>query len=354
MLSNTTLPDTLVEECEEARGAGLLHGLVVAVGGRESQDLCWAWGDAAVSPVCRPMAVDAIFDVASVTKVVATTSACAVCIDRGLLDPDAPVAHYLPSIGQFADHPIRVRELATHASGYGNRKFNHFGADGILRAAVDSPPERLPGERFEYSCRNFLILGQLVEQITGEDLASFCAEHLFTPLGMRDTRFGPLDPVSDRVVPTDMPAGTIADPQARLAPRAVGNAGLFTTAHDLATFCRMILNGGTAQGRTILHERSLRWLLHPCNDAGLPRHAFGWNMRPAGDCPQRPTALTDAAIGHGGWTGQSVWIDPQLGLYVIVLTNRTHVATPVETHDDSERIRARIADHLIALWREMR
>ena len=336
--------NSLIETaCQHAADAGLLHGAVLAAGTGGSLAVLEAWGQAAVTPEPIPMRPDAIFDLASVTKAVATASACAVCIDEGLLDPDAPVAAYLPGIGCFGDTTVRVKELATHTSGFDNRKFDGLDPDAMLQAMVETPAQWAPGERFEYSCRNYVILGRIVEMVTGQGLAAFCQRRLFAPLGMADATFGPLAANLGRVVPSSVAPGIISDEQARRANCAIGNAGLFATATDLATFCRMILRGG----KGVLGPQSLGWLLKPCTPAGLPRRSFGWDLRPVAESPCRPTRMSACAIGHSGWSGQSVWLDPEQDIFTIVLTNRTHQPLCRDNYVASKQFRSQVADLLI-------
>jgi CubicO group peptidase (beta-lactamase class C family) len=184
--------------------------------------------------------------------------------------------------------------------------------------------------------------------VTGKDLGAFCQERIFTPIGLTDTTFGPLSGDLERVVPTCLPPGVISDEQARNANRPVGNAGMFTTAADLARFCQTILNGGMAGGRRVFGEKSLRWLLQPCSPAGLPRRSFGWDMRTHEESPCRPTRMSPETIGHSGWTGQSVWIDPERGCFTVVLTNRTHQPGMANNYTLSKHFRSRVADLLIS------
>jgi len=338
------MTDQLAMACERAAADGLFHGAVLAAGTREGLSALHAWGDASVSPAPKVMTVDAVFDVASVTKAVATTSACGICIDQGMLDPNAAVADYLPDIGGFGVAPIRVRDLATHTSGFDNRKFDHLEPDEMLVAMVETPAQWAPGERFTYSCRNYVVLSLLVERVSGLDLGSFCERHVFGPCGMSETRFGPLAGDLGRVVPTAVAPGTISDEQAQHATRPVGNAGLFSTAADLALLCRMILNGGRVGQHRVLGQNALRWLLNEQSPPGLQRRSFGWDMAPVEESPGRPASMSTAAIGHSGWTGQSVWIDPDLALFTIVLTNRTHCPGRGDNYVDSKRFRSAAAD----------
>lgn len=334
-------------EFREAVRDGLLHGVVVALGTADSLPLIVAMGDAAVAPERVPMRADAMFDIASVTKAVATASACGLCIDDGLIDPEAPATDYLPELGTFAGVPPRVHQLATHYSGIDNRKFDELAPEAMLESMVTTPVQWMPGERFEYSCRNYVLLGLLVERVTGEGLGSFCQRRLFGPLGMADTAFGPLHPLDARVVPSSVSPGIISDEQARQAGRPTGNAGLFSTAEDLWRFCRMILNGGWHGEKRILGERALAWLLLPCNPPGLPRRSFGWDMRTREESPCRPALASPAAIGHSGHSGQSVWIDPEQGVCTIVLTNRTHCPKKSDNYLGSKEFRSKVADWMI-------
>lgn len=347
----------LEKECRSAEESDLLHGVTVAAGRQDSLDVLWSWGHAAVSPTRQAMRPDLVFDIASLTKVVATAAACTICVDRGLLDPEAPACEYLPRLGKFQDSVIRVRDLASHCSGYDNQKFHKYAPSQLVTKAIESSAQWPAQERFEYSCRNFIVLGHIVEQITGEDLATFCERNVFAPLGMSQTAFGPVRTKREQVVPTDHPTGTISDEQARKAHRPVGNAGLFSSAPDLAIFSQMMLRRGKIRQGRLFGDRALSWLMQPCSPAKLPRRSFGWDMRPSSECSHRPAALSQSAIGHGGWTGQSLWIDPDLGWYVIVLSNRTHARKngDVNTHESSQHFRARIADVLLAhLLREGR
>lgn len=332
----------LEEECRRAAEAGLTRGVVAAAGTTLADVIVWAWGDAAVEPRRVPMTTEAVFDLASLTKVVATASACAICIGRGLLDPDAPAARYLPRLGQLPGSTIRVRDLGAHVSGYDNTRFWHLPAAEFLRLTVEAPPCRPAGTRYEYSCRNFILLGMIVEQVSGERLDIFCERNIFAPLGMSRTRFGPLaDTGAGPVVPTREPPGVISDEQARSAGRPVGNAGLFSAVGDLARFARMMLAGGTLFGPS-----SWRLLTSPCTPPELPARSFGWDMRPRADNLHRPARFSPAAIGHGGWTGQSIWLDPRQGFHVIILTNRTHELPYATTLEASCAFRGRLADIL--------
>ncbi|NLF17615.1 MAG: beta-lactamase family protein [Lentisphaerae bacterium] len=334
--------------CQAAARDGVAHGVVAAVGRAGGVDRLWSWGQAAVVPAARPMSTAMRFDIASLTKVVATAAACGLCIDRGWLDPTAPAGEVLPGLGERPGQRPRLCDLAMHIAGYDNRKFNAPGAGLLWDAVLTTPPTWAPGEHYEYSCRNFLLLGLAVEAVTGVGLGPFCAAHLFGPLGMANTAFGPLVDDLDRVVPSEQPPGVISDGQARAAGRPVGNAGLFSAAADLACFCRMMLQGGQWGGQRILGDRAIEWLTRPHTPAGLPRRSFGWDLRAVEECPHRPRRLSSSAFGHGGWTGQSLWVDPERDRFVVVLTNRTHAPGNPANYDTSQRFRGQLGDLLLA------
>ena len=270
----------------------------------------------------RPLAMDAIFDMASVTKVVATATACSACIDDGLMAPHAQIRRYLPTLAREAGH-VTIQDLATHVSGYDNSKPYMKGSpvgDELLRAMMAAKPVRPPGEQFCYACINFILLGFAVEAITGERLDRFCERRIFSPLRMADTRFGPVTEPTGRLVKmSNVEPGQISDDTARMAKTPIGNAGLFSTATDIARYCSMILCGGESDGGRVLSRESIALMKTRLSPAGCHPRSFGWNR---GD-DLRPEGFSQETIYHTGWTGQSVYIDPAQDAFVIVLTNRT-------------------------------
>lgn len=315
---------------------GLWTGAVVVAGTRDEVlfKRAWGWMD---KEKTLPMREDAVFDLASVTKAVGTTTALALCIDRGWIDPDAVFTNYLPGYTGTLKGPVTVRDLARHISGFSNGK--PYDKEGeVAERVLQFSPARPAGAPYEYSCGNFILLGLLVERVSGKSLADFCGENVFAPLGMRATAWAPLrDPDPRRVVRQGVTGsfGVASDPPARHAHRPVGNAGLFSTAEDLAAFCRMILQGGTCGGQRIFSEKTLR-LLETRPDARSPV-AFGWRVDPAFN----PPSLSHATISHTGWAGNSLWIDPVGQRYVVVLTNRTG------DHEKASAARIALADRVL-------
>ncbi len=323
---------------------GYCKGAVVLVGTPEEVLLHEAFGHARVEPEQVAMRKDSCFDLASVTKVAATATACAVCVDKGLIDLDRPLREYLPDISGKGIEQVTLRQMGAHTSGLDNRKFTpQYRGDAMIRAMLAAAPCREPGSRYEYSCLNFILLGLVVEKVSGKPLDAFCQEHVFRPLGMNDTRFGPV-PDSLRLVGNSVQQpGQISDEQARLAGRPVGNAGLFSTAPDLARFCRMMLHNGQAGDRRILSDTVIADMTRR-SPAAVSARGFGWDLEAAG----RPKALSDATYYHTGWTGQSMWIDPGSKRYVIVLTNRDHPRPIGSLYQGAKQFRACVADSALA------
>lgn len=285
-----------------------------------------AYGNRSLEPRLEPMTRDTIFDAASLTKVVATAPSIFLLIQRGRIALDAPVSTYLPEFrGGWRDE-VTVRHLLTHTSGLrpdvdldepwsGARK-------GIELALAETPRNR-PGFIFRYSDINFLLLGEIVERVSGEPLDRFAARHLYAPLGMRDTRFRPA--LSSRIAPTEridgvMLRGVVHDPTSRRMGGVAGHAGLFTTAADLARYARCLLRGGAP-----LFQRDtvalMTRVLSPPNVA--QRRAGGWDID-SGYARPRGAHFPIGSYGHTGFTGTMLWIDPSSQTFWLFLSNRVH------------------------------
>lgn len=321
------------EACESN---GLWTGAVVASGtdDRVLFRRAWGWMD---KERTRPMREDALFDLASVTKAVGAATAVALCVDRGWVDPDAAFTNYLPMYAGRLRGPVTVRDLARHLSGFDNSKpYDRSGqvVEGVLRHS----PVRAAGERYEYACCNYILLGLIAERASGKRLDAFCRDEVFDPLGMRDTRWAPLpDPDPARVVRQAVTGtfGVASDPPAQHAGRPLGNAGLFSTAADLSAFCRLLLAGGVCGERRVLSARALRLLAE--RPDGRSPVAFGWRSDPA----YNPPSLSGAALSHTGWAGNSVWIDLAKRRYVVVLTNRSG------DHERAAKARIELAERVL-------
>lgn len=291
-----------------------------------------AYGSRALEPQREAMSEETIFDAASLTKVVATAPAVLKLVEQGRVELDAPVQRYIPEFTGAEKETITVRQLLTHTSGLRAGLSLAQPWSGVKEAIARACKERLqdpPGRRFRYSDINFILLGEIVTRVSGQQLDQFCAQELFKPLGMRDTGFLPSDHDRNRIAPTEKVngkflRGVVHDPTARRMGGVAGHAGLFTTAADLARFARMMLNEGELDGVRVLRPESVRLMTSVQTDETLhPRRGLGWDI----DSPYagpRGMWFPIGSYGHTGWTGGSLWIDPFSETFLIFLSNRNH------------------------------
>ena len=292
-----------------------------------------AYGQRALIPHVESMTEDTLFDVASLTKVIATTPAILRLVEDGRVDLEAPVSNYLPSFFSGGKEGVTVRHLLTHTSGLRpglSLATAWSGAEAALKLIADEKLQQPPGTKFVYSDINFITLGELVRAVSGEPLDVFAARTVFGPLEMNETVFRPA--LSDRIAPTEqlkdgtMLRGVVHDPTARRIGGVAGHAGLFTTAADLAKYARAWLS--TDEGGVLRREtRGLATTVQA--RAGLPRRGLGWDI----DSPYagpRGAVFPVGSYGHTGWTGTSLWLDPFSRTFVIFLSNRNH---PTEEGD---------------------
>ncbi len=262
-----------------------------------------------------------MYDVASLTKVVATTAASMVLVDRGQLRLDERVAHYLPAFSGGAKDQVTIRDLLTHRSGLpaGRDLPRSAGVESARKAVLATNLVRAPGSEYEYSDLGLDVMGFVIERITHEPLDHFVQHAVYNPLGMQSTMFRPAPWLSGRIAPTEMVArGEVHDPTARALGGVAGNAGLFSTASDLAVFAQLMLDGGVAGSTRLFADSIARAFTKP----GPGWRGLGWQTCPGdGSCGQY---LSTHAFGHTGFTGTSMWIDPERDLIVIVLTNWIH------------------------------
>jgi uncharacterized protein YbbC (DUF1343 family)/CubicO group peptidase (beta-lactamase class C family) len=287
-----------------------------------------AFGNRALEPRREPMTVDTIFDVASLTKVVATTTAVMQLVQKGEVRLNDPVAKYLPEFAVNGKEEITVRNLLTHFSGLRadiDLTPRWEGRDTALRMVFAETPAYSPGSRFLYSDTNFIALGALVERVSGTTLDAYCARKIFTPLEMTHTRFLPPAAWRRRIAPTEddeqgkMLRGVVHDPRARRMGGVAGHAGVFSTADDLSKFGQALLNGSP-----ILSPEIVEKMTTPQQPPTAPvLRGFGWDI----DSPfssNRGELLPVGSFGHTGFTGTSIWIDPTTRTFIILLTNSVH------------------------------
>lgn len=307
--------------------AGRLPGAVLVFGDAEHVWLRRAWGRRATLPRDEAMTADTVFDLASLTKVIATTTAVLQLVERGRLQLDAPASRYWPAFSPHGKNEITVRDLLAHRSGLRadlDLREAWTGRDEALRRVCAETPVASPGTRTLYSDLNFIVLGELVRRVSGMPLDAYARRRIFVPLGMHDTGFRPLSALGPRIAPTEMMAGlplrgTVHDPTARRMGGVAGHAGLFGTADDLARFAQALL-----QHRRVLTPESIAELQSAQDVARLPdARGLGWELA-APLVANRDDLVPGGAIGHTGYTGTGIWIDFVQRRFVVLLSNRVH------------------------------
>jgi uncharacterized protein YbbC (DUF1343 family)/CubicO group peptidase (beta-lactamase class C family) len=287
-----------------------------------------AFGNRSLEPKVEPMTVDTIFDMASLTKVIATTTAVMQLEEQGRIRMNDPVVKYIPEFGQNGKSDITVRDLLTHYSGFApdiDLTPAFTSRETAYGLAFAETPVAPPETQFIYSDTNFIVLAALVERITGMTLDVYCVQNIFTPLGMSRTRFLPPADWIPQIAPTQydehnqMLRGVVHDPRSRRMGGVAGHAGLFSTADDLAKFAQALLDGSPVLSQLAIHK-----MTSPEQAANMPAiRGFGWDI----DSPfstNRGELLPVGSFGHTGFTGTSIWIDPTTHTYTILLTNSVH------------------------------
>ena len=330
--------------------AGGFPGASVVIGRRGASVFEHGFGSLSWSNKAPVVASRTIYDLASLTKVVATTTAMMILFDEGKIRLDDPVVKFIPGFSGGAKDDITVQQVLEHRSGLpAGRELWRIAMtpEAARQAVIESPLECNPGRCMIYSDLGPDLLGFVVEAVTGQRLDAFLQQRLFDPLGMQDTYFRPHWTLRDRIAPTELTPprgyplrGEVHDENAFALGGVAGHAGLFSTATDLAVFAQMMLNGGEINGVRIVADSTVA--LFTQNTASRGTRALGWDT-----CDQDGSCgkyLSDKAYGHTGFTGTSLWIDPERDLFVILLTNRVHAARVRRPSKVIADIRADIAD----------
>ncbi len=308
---------------------GNIPGAVLLVGHNGKVIYRKAYGSRELEPKREPMTVDTIFDMASLTKVIATTTAVMQLVEQGRVRLNDPVAKYLPDFAQNGKEDITIRQLLTHYSGLApdiDLTPAFESKESAYRLAYAETPAQAPGSGFIYSDTNFIVLAAVVEKVSGETLDDYVQRHIFGPLKMTHTRFNPPAAWRAKIAPTEydehehMLRGIVHDPRARRMGGVAGHAGLFSTADDLAKFAQALLDGGDG----ILSAVTVAKMTQPeTPPSASVLRGFGWDI----DSPfssNRGDLLPIGSFGHTGFTGTSIWIDPTTQTYIILLTNAVH------------------------------
>ena len=307
-----------------------MPGCVVLVGYRGRIAWLKSYGSRQLKPDVVPMTIDTVFDLASLTKPIATATSIMLLIEDGLVELDAPAAKYIPELANNGKEVITIRQLLTHQSGLlpdnSIRDYEDGKAEAFRRIhELDLRAE--PGTRFMYSDVGFIVLGEIVERVSRKPLDEFSRERFFTPLGMSETGFNPDSNLKKRAAPTqerngEWMRGEVHDPRAYKLGGVAGHAGLFSTAEDLARYAQMLVNDGCLGETRILKPETCR-LMQTSQEVSSGVRTLGWDRR-TGYSSNRGDLFSARAFGHGGFTGTALWIDPAQEMFVIFLSNRVH------------------------------
>ena len=330
--------------------AGVYPAAVVVVGTGDSilyargyGRFTWGAGGGVPSPD------ETLWDIASLTKVVATTPAAMALYERGQLDLDAPVSRYLPAFRGPGKEQVTVRHLLEHRSGL--RAFlplNQLApdADSARQLVMAEPLRWPPATRVEYSDLNAILLGWVVESVSGRPLDVLAREVVFVPAGMAETRFRPGRSLRSRIAPVGLwrghpIAGEIHDQNAARLGGVSGHAGLYATGRDLARYAQLWLRGGrSAHGGRVFKEETIRLFSRP----GTGLRALGWEIRDTSATDNTGRFLSATTFGHTGYTGTSLWIDPVQDLFIVLLTNRVYAPRHTRSISRLKEIRGAVAD----------
>jgi uncharacterized protein YbbC (DUF1343 family)/CubicO group peptidase (beta-lactamase class C family) len=336
------------QNIQDAIAQGKLPGAVLIIGHDGQIVYRKAFGNRALSPRAEAMTLDTIFDLASLTKVIATTSSLMKLFEEGRFQLNDRITEYIPEF-QHGHSNITIRNLFTHFSGLRLDVplvpvWSGYGTG--MKLAYTEPPAGPPGARYVYSDINFLLLGELVHRLSGQLVSDYARDHIFQPLGMKETMFQPPASLLPRIAPTERMLlgsaplrGVVHDPTARYMGGVAGHAGLFSTADDVARFAQMMLNGGELNGVRLFSPLTIEKFTEPQSPPDQPiLRGLGWDI----DSPNsgnRGELFPIGSYGHTGFTGTSIWIDPFTKTFVILLANSVH---PV-SHGPITPLRGKVA-----------
>jgi beta-glucosidase-like glycosyl hydrolase/CubicO group peptidase (beta-lactamase class C family) len=326
-------------------------GAVVAVGKDGALVHLRAFGRLSYDPASAAVEPDTIYDLASLTKVVVTATMAMMLVDEGKLDLDQRVSAVLPAFRGAAKGRVRIADLLSHSAGLAGTAPLYkevAGREAYLERIAAMNLEYEPGSKSVYSDLGPILMGEILERVAGEPLDSFARRRICDPLGMKDTGYRPARELLARIAPTEDDSwrgrllhGEVHDENAFALGGVAPLAGLFGTAPDLARFAQMLLNGGVWDGRRIVSRQAVERFTRRVGIAGSSR-ALGWDTPSTGS--SAGTLLSPRSFGHTGFTGTSIWIDPERRLFVILLTNRVH---PTRDNDAHLRLRPAVADAVV-------
>ncbi len=327
-----------VDLVRDAIDDGASPGAMVLVGRRGKIALEEALGRTSYDEEAARVTTDTIYDLASLTKVIVTTTISMILYERGLLKLDSPVESYVPEFRGGQKDDVLVRDLLANSGGllwWTELYLKHEGKNpkaarrGYLETIYELPLDYPPRSKMVYTDLGLLLLGEILERVTGKTLDVLARDEIFEPLGMVDVMYRPPEPLRSRIAPTErdpwrggVVQGDVHDENAFGLGGVAPHAGLFATARGLAPFAQMMLNGGAYNGRRLLKAETIALFTSRANLVPGSSRALGW------DTPSEPSSagryFSDSSYGHTGFTGTSIWIDPQRELFAILLTNRVH------------------------------
>jgi len=336
---------------------GVYPGAVLVVGRRDTILFAKGYGHLMWSPASPAVSVDStIWDVASLTKVVATTPALMLLVEQGKVVLDTPVVRYLPDFNGPGTSGITVRHLLTHTSGLRATLPLREAPDSAaaLRMVLTTVPITPPGTRMVYSDLNAILLGEIVRHVSGQTLDAFVTRAIYAPLGLdQQLLFRPPRRLVPRIAPTNLwrghpIAGVVNDPSAGKLGGVSGNAGVFATARGLARFAQFMLNEGLLSDRPrLLKKETVHQFTQVAVRArrGVSARTLGWEALPTGEeTSSAGTLFGPHSYGHTGWTGTSLWIDPDRDVFVLLLTNRAYNPRVRNSFTRLKEVRGRVAD----------
>lgn len=354
--------DRIVETAVEQ---GAFPGAVLAIGRRGSLVHFRAFGRYTYEPDAPKVRTDTIYDLASLTKVVATTTVAMILVDQGRLDLDAPVSGIVPGFRGGAKDGVRVRQLLTHSGGllWWARLYEELrGPKAYLERILELDLDYEPGTRTVYSDLGVILLGEVLERIGGASIDEVARQRVFEPLGMRDTRYFPPVALRPRIAPTErdpwrgrLVRGEVHDRNAFALEGVAPHAGLFSTAGDLARFAQMLLNGGTLDGHQVVSPATVALFTKRVPGIAGSTRALGWDT-PTDETGRRSSIpgeegyssagslLSPRSFGHTGFTGTLMWMDPDRQLFVVLLTNRVY---PTRDNRAILGVRPRVTDAIV-------
>ncbi len=336
---------------------GAFPGAVVLVGDKNSIIYHKAFGAFTYDQGASPVDEYTIYDIASMTKVVATTSTIMHLFDNGAIHPDDTVTAFIPGYTNEYKQNVTIKDLLLHTGGLPSWKEFYSetaSRSEMIRRVIETPLETAPGTHYQYSDLGMILLGEIVERISGIPIDQYASKYIFEPLEMNSTMFNPPQDLRDTVAPTEIDTlwrrelvhGFVHDENAYRMDGVAGHAGLFSNAPDLAGFAQMMLRGGELKGTRIFSSETVRLFTSRYNE--LSSRAFGWDTKTEGGYSSAGTRLSPASFGHTGFTGTSIWIDPEQDIFIVFLTNRVH---PVRVNTEIVHTRPDLHDLVIEVFR---